>query len=248
MECYICGVSEQKTRLFEAISKTELIKICEPCSKKENMPIVRRPTTFQLKEAEKRQNQSIYQRMKEERRKNPLNSQTSSIQKSQKEETSLRDIVDRSYGKKISGEKKPRPDLIQNFHWVIMRARRSKKMTREQLAREISESITAIKMAEQGILPEDDDRLISKIESYLGISLKEKKTFENEKFRQFNQIKEPTRILKFDPVSTKDITIDDLKRMKKAKQIEEDFKGPENNNDDNEELSDEEIDDIIFRK
>ena len=73
-------------------------------------------------------------------------------------------------------EKKPRPDLVDNFHWLIMIERRKRKLTQEQLAKEIGESETVIKMAEQGFLPEDDYKIITKLESFLGVKIRKLKT------------------------------------------------------------------------
>ncbi len=225
MRCAICGVSGDKVRLFEAISLKEkgIIKICEACSKRENIPIVKRPTTFQLKKAEKSTQSSKVYDMLADARKQKSNFKSDVIKEFEKkqEDVNLKKIVDRNYEKFVPLEKKPRPDLVDNFHWIIMRARRLRKLTQEQLAQELSESEAAIKMAEQGILPEDDHRLVSKLESFLGINLRKgtgKKSDEIKKYveRAYSGIPEeaPTRIIKFDPVMAKNITIADLRKMK----------------------------------
>ena len=194
MECSVCGVSGEKARLLEALSSKGIVKLCEACFKEEDMPILRRPTTFQLKEAEKKP--IIYKR--------PLPEEV------EKTETTLKDVIDKNYEVAVSKEKKPRPNLVDNFHWIIMRTRRMKKLTQEQLAKEISESIAAIKMIEQGILPEDDYRLVNKIGSFLGINLVK----DVSKTTLFSPEKSPARIIKFDTRTMKDLTISDLKKMK----------------------------------
>jgi len=194
MECSICGKSGEKARLLDAISSKGIIRICEACFKEEDMPILRRPTTFQLKEAEKKP--IIYKR--------PLPEEV------EKTETTLKDVIDKNYEMVVPKEKKPRPDLVDNFHWIIMRTRRLKKLTQEQLAKEISESIAAIKMIERGILPEDDYRLVNKIGSFLGINLVK----DVSKIPEFSPEKPPSRIIKFDTQTMKELTISDLKRMK----------------------------------
>jgi len=122
-------------------------------------------------------------------------------------------------------------------------------MTISQLAKEISESETAIKMAEQGILPEDDYRLISKLESFLGVKIVK----DLEKSKKENREVEVARVLSFDSASMKNLTIDDMKKLKQQKDLEV-FSEEETQNQeeviivgDNEELSDEEIDDILFK-
>ena len=207
MECSVCGVSREKVRLLDAISSKGIVKICEACFKEEDMPILRRPTTFQLKEAEKKP--IIYRRPPPE--------------EVEKAETTLKDVIDKKYEIAVSREEKPRPDLVDNFHWIIMRTRRLKKLTQEQLAKEISESVAAIKMVEQGILPEDDYRLVNKIGSFLGINLIKG----GSKTTMFIPERSPARIIKFDTQTMKDLTISDLKRMKE--QTEEIGKSLEEN-------------------
>jgi len=209
MECSVCGVSRKKVRLLDAISSKGIVKICEACSKAEDMPILRRPTTFQLKESEKRPR--IYDMLSSvrEQGKESWREPEKKYEKT-KTEITLRKIVDRNYEKIVPKEKEPRPDLVDNFHWIIMRTRRLKKLTQEQLAKEISESTAAIKMAEQGILPEDDYRLVNKLEGFLGINLVKGVS----KIPEFSPEKSPARIIKFDTKTMQNLTIADLKGMK----------------------------------
>jgi len=205
-ECFVCGVSGQVVRLLDAISSKGFAKICVGCSIKESVPILKRPTTHQLKESES--NARPMRRV-------PFDSEVVRREKERLDtETTLREIVDRNYKSTATRDIKPRPDLIEHFHWVIMRARRSKKITQEQMAREISESVAAIKMAEQGILPEDDRKFIKKIESFLGIMLVKEDVPQLEEDRR-----SASRMVDFDPVSLKSVTIDDLKRMKEARRM-----------------------------
>jgi len=219
MECFNCGISESKARLFDAVSSRGIVKICDVCSKNERMPIVRRPTTFQLKESEK--TLSIYDRLSK-----LSGIEGESRRKDGKAEINLRKIVDRNFESKVSSEKRPRPDLVDNFHWIIMRVRRLKKLTQKKLAQEISESEVAIKMAERGVLPEDDYRLVNKLESFLGIKIIKTKI-------QKLPEKQPVRIIKFDPSAVQNLTIADLKKMKEEKEAaifkinEEDIKESE---------------------
>lgn len=214
MECSVCGVSGEKVRLLDAISSEGIVKVCEACSKEEDMPILRRPTTFQLKESEKKP--EIYKMLSVRRQKKDSGEPEKKHEKTKIEQ--LKEIVDKKYEVVVSKEKKPRPNLVDHFHWVLMRARRLKKLTQEQLAKEISESTAAIKMAEQGILPEDDYRLVNKIEGFLGINLVKSIS----KTPEFSPEKSPARIIKFDTQTMKDLTISDLKKMKEqAEKIDE---------------------------
>ncbi len=63
-------------------------------------------------------------------------------------------------------------DLIDDFHWAIVKARRSKNITRKQLAQAIGASENDIKLMENGLLPTNDYVLVNKLQSYLGINLR----------------------------------------------------------------------------
>ena len=204
-ECFNCGASINRVRLFDAISDEGLIKICEKCSRDEHIPIIRRPTTFQLKEAERKQ--SFYERASFSLNK-PSDRETP---EKKEQEVTLREIVDRNYEQRMPKKVGPRPEMIDNFHWVVMRARRMKKLTQAQLAKQIAESEAAIKMAEQGVLPEDDYRLVNKLENYLGI-----KIIRPEFTKQIN----PPKRLGFDMDKAKILTIDDLRRLKEEPEFE----------------------------
>ncbi len=205
-ECFNCGAPASRVRLFDAISDEGVVKICERCSREEHIPIVRRPTTFQLKEADRKQ--SFYERASLASGK----SFEKDAPEKKEQEMTLREIVDRNYEQRISKDTAPRPEMINNFHWIIMRARRMKKLTQEQLAKEISESEAAIKMAEKGILPEDDYRLVNKLESYLGIRI-----IRPEFAKEINPPQIPRR-LSFDMDEAKELTIADLQEMRKKRE------------------------------
>lgn len=84
-------------------------------------------------------------------------------------------------------------DLIDNFHWEILRIRKLKSITRKQLAKMTGESEETIKMIENAILPHDNYILINKIQSALGINLRrEGKKYEAPKInRTLAAAKEP---------------------------------------------------------
>jgi len=245
--CFKCGASGEKTRLFDVISKEGIVKICGRCLVDENFPLIQKPTTFQLKDAEKEQ--TFKERVKQFHNP-PIDSKNS-------EDVTLRDIVDKNLKIKYKEDTKPRPDLVDNFHWVIMRERRAKHISREQFAKDLGESETVIKMVEQGILPEDDNRIINKIEGYLNIHLRKAE------FRETNVPKN----LEFDRVSIANLTISDLREMKDQREeeifakpldvwegdIEEqpvnetkEEKREESSKEEEKELSQEDIDDLIF--
>jgi hypothetical protein len=69
-------------------------------------------------------------------------------------------------------------------------------------------------MAEKGILPEDDYKLIRKLESYFGISLIKK---------DFEKVLKKEKNLELDKVSLSNIKISDLKKLKEEQVEETDF-------------------------
>jgi len=66
-------------------------------------------------------------------------------------------------------------DLVPNFQWEIMKARRAKNITRKKLAGAIGVNENSLKLIENGSLPADDFVLINKLQDYLGINLRKDK-------------------------------------------------------------------------
>jgi len=214
--CFVCGVSDDKAELLEVISDKGIDKICENCLIRENLPVIRRNKSVQ---PEVREN--VYKRYS---RVSGTASGTRTFDKSgnlMKQEESLRSLVDKNYMKNLPGEKGEYPNLIENFHWILMRVRRAKHLTQKQLADAISEPEAAIKMAEQGILPANGERLIQKIERHLNINLSKG---ENQLFRQNSVQVIPKDKLDlnedFDIGLLKDeqLKISDLKEIKQKKE------------------------------
>ena len=247
MECFKCGVSGSRARLFDVVSDKGIVKICEKCFSEEDMPIVRKPSSFQLDESEnksKPSKQTVYERL----------SHMSGIKKADNvhernrelldnQETTLKDIIDKNL-ERSSWKIVPKDDLVDNFHWIIMRARRLKHLTQSQFAEAIAEPEAAIKMLEEGVLIEGSYKIINKIENYLGIKLVKKEAVRN--------VREFDKKIDFDPVTAKTLTISDLKEMKQKKE-EKIFKKPgekikedKSIKNQNKDLSKEEIDKIIF--
>ncbi|MEK6883416.1 MAG: helix-turn-helix domain-containing protein, partial [Nanoarchaeota archaeon] len=184
-ECFRCHVSDEKERLVDAIFQDKIVKSCESCVHISGLTTIRRPTTYQLKNAEKIT--SVYERLARSRgleikshSKEEIEEKERIEREVRKQNITLKDLIDKKLKterEKNEGQKKvenkiPVLKLIENFHWHIMRARRAKKITQEQLARDLGESVAVIKMIEQGKLPEDEYILIPKIENYFKIKLK----------------------------------------------------------------------------
>ena len=52
-ECFRCGIYGSKIKFYDAIFDKGIVRVCEECALRENIPLVKKPTTFQLKESEK---------------------------------------------------------------------------------------------------------------------------------------------------------------------------------------------------
>lgn len=225
MECSICGISGKMRSLFEVISPQGVILACEKCAFEEGFPLLKKPGKIIFEEPEKKN--TVYERM----------ARLSGVRLVKQEkpelkiqEKSLREIVDRNYERKARMQDislKSRPDLVDKFHWIIMRIRRVKGLTQKQLAETINETEAAIKMAEQGVVPEGYE-LIEKIERFLKVKLIKERTSS-----RLGQIKERNlymgsqlkknqthKTLKFDKHILDSLTIADLQRMKKEREAE----------------------------
>lgn len=238
-ECSKCG--NFCDRLFDVVLNGGIVRLCESCVRDEKVPVVRKPLGLSENQ---NQRKTVYERMALFAGVNPDTHQSFEKRKTNEQDEVLKDIVEKNI-QNCNLKCIDDSVLIRNFHWKIMMARRSRKITQAQLAREISESEELLKMVEKGIVPERSLNVVEKLEAYLGIVL-----FNGETKKKINN--DFKKEISFDPVTTKLLTIEDLKEMKK-KQEEEIFSKKEelieetkNSIFEKEELSQEEIDDLIF--
>ena len=242
--CSVCGISGKMRGVFEVISPKGVIFACKKCVSEEGFPVLKKPDKKVFEESERKS--SVYERLSRlsgirhaEQRERP---------ELKKQEESLRKVIDRNYEEKMRMQDlrlKSRPDLIDKFHWIIMRVRRVRGLTQKQLAEVIGESEAAIKMAEQGLVPEGYE-LIDKIEGFLNVRLIKERTssmlgqnkerniypisspekretrpsvveLEGEKQRPQTY---PQKTPSFDRKSIGSLTIADLHRMKKEREAE----------------------------
>jgi len=211
--CVRCSRTGEQVKLVDAIYGREVEKICEECAMGENVPLIRRPSSEQLKESEKPY--SIKQRLNKmagiDLRKDEKKDFARGISLDKlRPAKDYKSILDRRYE---ATKKRNQPlNLISNFNWHILMARKDKKITRKQLADVIGESESTIRLVEENYLPDDAARVINKIEQYFGMNLRI-----GGKLQHSNQ-QNPAVVLKFDPEIAKNITIDDLKRMKEERE------------------------------
>ena len=249
MRCFRCEKSGREVKLNDAIYENDLVKVCERCAITESIPVLRKPSTSQLRAAER--SQGVYERLKK----------LSGVKEEERPHESVLDKI-----KKLDEhpdierpEQKP-SSLIHNYHWHVARARRNRGLSQTQLAWALGESETAIKMVEKGDLPEEPERLIRKLEQFFQIHLRERTPeqleAERKKKEEFRMPKvevvtepiqpileeevdendladverteevieeagRPAQVLKFKPELMDNITIADLKKLKDEKEAEE---------------------------
>ncbi len=244
MECSICGASELVRPIFRALSPTGIVLVCENCAQEQGYPLVKKP---EVKKEELEKRDSVYEtmvRLSGVKRKEPERFELIG------QERKIKEVVSKNYEKKLKQETislAPRPDLVDNFHWIIMRVRRVKGLTQGQLADRIGETESAIKMAEQGIIPQGYE-LLNKLERFLGVRLvkdnvihPETSPFQKTQLDLSNSNIVPTKqlpktvpearktepakitypksgIINFDKKILDTLTIDDLKRIKMEKE------------------------------
>ena len=195
-ECFKCHVPETKALLFDAILPDGIVKICSKCSSKEDIPIIK-ATLFPKVERQP----TMRERLSKISGINNVEKTSFKL----KEKNELKTLVNENY---IFKENlKLKEDLIHNFHWVVLRGRRMKHLTQEQLAQEIHEPEIVIRKIETGFSPEKVD-IIIKLEKCLNIRLRKKIETEDsmEKLET-----------KFDIKDFDSLTIADLYEMKKKK-------------------------------
>jgi len=179
-KCIRCEIDGRDVKLFDAIYDGRMSSICERCSIIENVPVIKKPDPSQLKESE--QSVGVNQRMK----------RLAGVVEEKKDETFfMKDKLDElNEHPELEIPEKEKLNLIEHFHWHIMKQRRHKRLTQEQLAEALGESVVVIQMIEKGKLPEGAESLIRKIEQFFQIRLK--KVTEMEKLiKQAEEEQEP---------------------------------------------------------
>jgi len=202
-ECFKCHAPETKALLFDIILPNGISKICGKCTPRENMPIIKDAVYPGFE-----RQQTVAERLARISGVTLTKRPTLKIE----EKTKLRKLVEENYNFKDNLELKK--DLIRNFHWIVMRVRRIKHLTRKQLAEEIHEPERVIERIEQGFAPEKEN-VITKLEKHLGIRLREK--VEHEEFVE--ELREELS-REFDIRSFDDLTIEDLHKMKKLREAD----------------------------
>jgi ribosome-binding protein aMBF1 (putative translation factor) len=166
-ECSICLVPETRAVLFEVVSPKGIVKICGRCYGKENLPLVNKGIFSEPRE------QSVHDRMmkisgvmKRAVESGAVKASHDASLKKIAEISTVHDLVD------FDTDPRAKEGFIYNFHWMMMRGRRSRHVTQEQLASAIKEPERMVRMIEN--VPKNKN-IITKIEAYLGVSLRKRK-------------------------------------------------------------------------
>jgi len=206
MRCFKCGASEKEKKLVDAITLKGIVKACEACALEEGLIIINKPTQSQLAKAEKEP-----ERFREKVKK--FHKESEPDMELRQQNIELGRLVDRKALEKAQFAKK-NPNLVDHFHWILMRKRRAKKISPAELAKEINEPEVLIRLIEKGVLPQGSEGIIDKLERYFGIRLWKSK---NEKINNSTEEKRPPEVKKLDfsPAGLKNLTIGDLKKIQK---------------------------------
>ncbi|MEK6935542.1 MAG: hypothetical protein AABW67_02050 [Nanoarchaeota archaeon] len=207
-KCARCGVDGERIRLFDVIYEGEIANLCERCSIIENVTVIKKPSSSQLEEAER--GEGVYKRMK----------RLAGITEKKPDKTffvqdRLKELDSRP---ELELPEKNRLNLIEHFHWEIMRNRRRKGYTQEKLSETLSESLIVLQMLERGKLPENADRVLKKIEQLFQISLR--KIGDRERMMQDGGIRRSPVLLNQQGEELDIIPEEEIERL------EEDFEEP----------------------
>ena len=198
-ECYKCHTPETKAILFDVILPDRIDKICGKCSSSEDSPVVK---NMEFSGGSKERKQSVRERLVK----------LSGFDVHGSKSTLGTVDADKALKEMIQNNPPERfPDsdlkdkLVDNFHWIVMRARRMKHITQEQLAKEIREPFDEVKIIEQGEIPKNRE-VVRKLESFLNIKIWKDEPLDYERENKS----------RFDVKQADNLTISDLQKMKEG--------------------------------
>ena len=159
MRCAICKRTSDEVRLFTGIFEAEMVNVCEDCAEKDNIPIIRKPSSSQLDRADRRY--SVRERME--------------IMSGVRDKTEISEEQMMTQGNlarlKTPPKKQTHEEVVDNYYWNLNMARRRLKMTTGTLAQQTGVPSDIIRAIERGIIPKDFETIFRKLESYLGIKM-----------------------------------------------------------------------------
>ena len=169
-KCARCQVAGDRVRLFDVIYDGRSDLLCERCAIIENISIIKKPSQNQIKEADR--GTSVYDRMK----------RLSGIPDSQNNFNSLRKerLTQLEKNPRLALPVKEKPDMVEYFHWQVMRQRRRMGLTPERLAERAGVPVEHIEMLEKAEIPDDINTII-KLEDFFKINLRKRSPFRPER-------------------------------------------------------------------
>ena len=143
----------QDTGMVEAIEDGRIVRVTEEYARRERLLIIRK-NEKSLDSPKAQQEIKLTPRLRGERK------AFFDIEKYRRPWKDKNEILD---------------SLVDNFHWIASSKRKQLNLSRKQLADAISVSEEDLKVFENGGLPKNDYVLISKLENYLKINLRNNK-------------------------------------------------------------------------
>jgi ribosome-binding protein aMBF1 (putative translation factor) len=132
-KCVLCGITERETTLYEGIYDREMIFVCQNCAREERIPVIKKPSIEQLKDANKFY--SVRERMEKMSGMRRIRTNIGEDQ-----QIVLRNLIKL----RMPEPKQKHEDVEDNYYWEINMARRRRKMTTNQLAKETGISLEII--------------------------------------------------------------------------------------------------------
>ena len=160
--CERCRAYEDEVQLYDAIYEGQVAFLCERCSIIENIPILNKPTEERVRESEKLS--GVYERMKK----------IAGIPEPKKQDDLLNKnrLIEIENNPSLESPKEQSINLIEHFHWEIMKNRRRKGLSQKQLGEQIGEPEFSIEMLEKAMIPKNPENIIIKLERFFHIKLK----------------------------------------------------------------------------
>lgn len=147
--------------MVEAIDDGRIVRVSEDYAKREGLPILRRSNVEKVEKKAVSEGDLVKRREFSGR----------GIFESNKSNRGL--LAFDEYRRPLKkSESDVSNELIDNFHWEILKKRKEKEISRKQFASDLGVNEEEVKMVENGRLPRNDFVLINKIQSYLGINLR----------------------------------------------------------------------------
>lgn len=233
VNCERCGISEENTPdgLYAAVYDGKLVPMCRKCAEFEDLVVIKKIHSY-VEPAKERQ-QSVYERMVHisgvKRDPSQFEKKKSSVVPAVPKEPTLRDIVEKNLkksGSPVLNQKVIKtPKLVNNHHWIVMRARRGKKISQEQLAELINEPVVVIAEVERGQIPENPF-VLKKLEGALKIRILAEPMKEGEYFSpmidevELSKVGKKDKSVVFDSNVFGEMKVEDLKDLDLEKGLE----------------------------